>query len=276
MFFKKKSQTPIYKDDPIGFKLSYADSGIEIIKSTLPVNYAEKNFEYVVRNSSDAIESLIGKHALYVRSKKDWDLGRKALKDITPFLDHIENAIRQANAIGFTDTNFIHVKNLTFPFLALFLTEDWERAVRLAEACYLPVMKEEGLEGENNNPHDEIIKMIIALTLDDQKAFAHAQARYAKDKIIDRYFSVYFNYDELMSLIFKRDNAEFNKILARQEALFLQRSTDKKVDHNQVLDGFLENNPRVFDVWSVALAKLARHRGVLVDYSSEVIPLNVS
>ena len=273
MFFKKKPKTPTYQDDPINFLLWRRDSDIEMSKDALPLNYGKKDYEYVVRNSGSAIESLVIKCALYSRAVKDDTLAVDALRNIKPFVAHIEDAIAQANEIGFTETNFVHVKNLVFPLLALLLSDDTECAERLAKASQLPVMQEEGLEGENTNPHDEIAKMLVAVVLDDQKAFLHAQSRYAKDKLGDRFFEIYFNYDRLIDLILKRDNAAFEKALIEQEDLFLQRAKDKKVDHGQTLDGFLENNVRVFDVWATALTYLARQRGMPVVYSSEVIPL---
>lgn len=250
----------------MGFTLWRKDLQVESIQQSLTMNYKEKNFEYVVRNSGSAIESLIIKHVLYLRCKKNAELASEALSGIAPFLEHIENAIAQANMIGFTETNFVHVKNLVYPLLALLLSDSLASAERIAKASQLPVMQEEGLEGENNNPHDEIAKMLIAVILDDREKFLHAQARYAKDKLGSRYFEVYFNYDRLMDLIIKRDDVTFAKALIDQEQLFLQRANDKKVDHSQILDGFLDNNLRVFDVWAASLGHLARLRGMKVSY----------
>lgn len=273
MFFKKKSKNPTYQDNPINFLLWRRDCEIEGVKDALPLNFAEKNFEYVAWNSGNAIESLLIKCALYSRTVKNNTLAIDALRSIKPFITYIEDAIARANEIGFTETNFVHVKNLVFPLLALLLSDDIDCAERLAKVSRLPVMQEEGLKGENTNPHDEIAKMLVAVVLDDKKAFLHAQSRYVKDKLDDRFFEIYFNYDRLIDLIFKRDSAAFGKALGEQEDLFLQRATDIKVDHDQILDGFLENNARVFDVWATALVYLARQRGMQVIYSSEVIPL---
>jgi hypothetical protein len=273
MFFKKKLTIPSFQENPVDFLLWQADKDIESCRTAIPDNYEKNNFEYVVWNSSSALENLLAKHALQLRNKRDVELAQAALSGAKIFLDYIEDAIAKCNTLGLTERNFIHVGNLTNAFLATFLANDWSRAERLANAAHLPVVQEEGTEGESGGVHDEIPKMLAALILDNQNDFRNIQARYTKDKISDRFFDVYFNYDRLMKFILERDSQGFNHALAQQEILFMQRATDKKVDHGQTLDGFLDNNSRVFDVWATALANVAKHRGMQITYFSDVIPI---
>src|SRR5262249_17475571 len=148
----------------------------------LPTNYAKSDFEYVARNSNSAIRDHLERLALLHRGRNDKAAARAEFDATREFLDHIEDAIAKCNAIGLTDTNFIHVTNLTPAFPACSPANAWQRARRLAQAARLPVMQEEGTEGESGGPHDQIAKMLVATILCDRAAFRHQQSRFARDR----------------------------------------------------------------------------------------------
>jgi hypothetical protein len=261
------------QDQRVERLLWVAANSIEITKTVLPTNYAKSDFEYVTRNSNSAIRDHLERLALYHRARNDKAAARAELRATREFLDHIEDAIAKCNAIGLTEENFIHVTNLTYAFLACFLVNDWQRAQRLAQAARLPVMQEEGTEGESGGPHDEIAKMLVATVLSDRAAFRHQQSRFARDRSRAYFFEAHFKYDRLMDLILARDSDAFDAALIAQEQSFLARATDQRVEQTWTLDACVDRNALLFDVWAVALANLARHQGLTVRYSSEIIPI---
>jgi hypothetical protein len=250
-----------------------AANGIEIIKKVLPDNYAKSNFEYVTRNSDSAIEHHLERLALLHRARNDKTAARAELSATCEFLDHIEDAIAKCNAIGLTEGNFIHVMNLTHALLACFLANDWQRAQRLAHAARLPVIQEQGHEGESGGFDDEIVKMLVATVLSDRDTFRHLQSRFARDRNRAYFFKAHFHYDRLMALILARDSKAFDAGLIAQAKSFLARANDRRLEHGHTLDACLEINALVFDVWAVALANLARHHGLTVRHSSDIIPI---
>ena len=259
------------RDQRVERLLWVAAQNIEICKKAIPANYARGSFEYVTWNSESAIRGHPERLALLHRGRNDKAAARAELSATREFLDHIEDAIAKCNAIGLTDTNFIHVTWLRPAFLACFLANDWQRAQRLAHAARLPVMQEEGLEGESGGFDEEIAKMLVATVLSDRAAFRHQQRRFARDRGRAYFFEVHFNYDRLMDLILARSET-FDSALVAQEKSFLARATDPRLEGGWTLDACLDRNALVFDVWAVALANLARHRRLTVRHSSDIIP----
>ena len=260
-------------DERVERLLWAAANSIEIIKKVLPGNYAKGMFDYVARNSDSAIRSHLERLALLHRARNDKAAARAELRATHEFLDHIEDAIAKCNAIGLTDENVIHVMNLTHGFLACFLANDWQRAQRLAQAARLPVMQEEGTEGESGGPYDEIAKMLVATVLSDRDAFRHLQSRFARDRDRAYFIKAHFKYDRLMDLILARDSGAFDAALVVQQQSFLARATDQRAEQTWTLDACVDRNALLFDVWAVALANLARHQGLTVRHSSEIIPI---
>lgn len=271
LFSRKRSAAPA---DVIGDWLHLAERSIAGCKDAIPGNYAQKDFEYVAWNSHTGLGLHLERLALLHRAKQDKAGAKQELPRATVFLDYIEDAVAKCNASGFTERNFVNVGNFTNAFLVCFLANDWQRAHRLATAARLPVVQEEGLEGESGGIHDEIAKMLIAVALDDAAALDHHRTRFQKDRKGDRFWETYFGYDVLMDFIVKRDGRAFDGALIEQEASFKARATDRKAGRTGVLEACLENNALVFDVWAVALGNLARDRGLDVTYSSELIPMS--
>jgi hypothetical protein len=251
--------------------LQNADQEFAAARDAIPGNFARRSFEYVARNVETILRTRLERLALLQRARKDSAAAKAELAVAAPYLAHLEEAIARCN-VGPSVESFIQVANLTHAFLAILLANDWQRAQRLASAARLPVVQEEGCDGESGSVHDEVPKMLVATILDDQAAFARLQVRYERDRDFDLFFEKYFNYDRLMELILRRDAAGFNRALSEQERSFAARATDRKVNHGAPLDGCLKHNSLVFDVWAVALANLARHKGLEVTYASDVIP----
>ena len=74
-----------------------------------------------------------------------------------------------------------------------------------------------------------------------------------------------------MDLILARSET-FDAALVAQEKSFLARATDQRLEDGWTLDACQDRNALVFDIWAVALANLARHQGLTVRHSSEIIP----
>lgn len=280
-WFKKESPPAMLKKDPIGFHLGNWEEVIESCRVAIPKNYANKNYEYVARNSNDALNKILIKHALQLRGKRGMDLAMHELDAAPEFLDYIEDAIAKADAVGYIaekdekrgiKPNFILVSNFLFAFPAMFLTRDWARAERIAKAADLPVIQEEGREGESGGEYDQLTKMMIALVLEDHAAFNHQQQRYTRLKVRNHFFNHYFNYDQMMALILARDSVGLNQYLIAQEQNYLSRKNDKKLEQWDMIYGCMEDNDFIYDVWATSLCNLARHRGLDISYSSEVIP----
>jgi hypothetical protein len=270
IFFKKKLTAP---KDPIERSLWAAEDSIRMLDTLPQEHLSNEKYEYVVRNCGSAIGYIITRIALLQRAKHDTIQARSELTRIIPFLDHIDDAIEKAQVKGLSDSNFVYVSNLDYPFVGTLLAGDWVRAERLARSSFLKVVIDSADHGAC--PDDEIPRMLAAAILDDAKKFSHHRKRYDEGCGLDRFFTVYFRYDRLLVPVFERDADAFNRALVEEEQLFLARAKDKRVNHPQTIDAMLENNDRVFDVWAVAIANLAHHRGMRVTHSSEVIPTDV-
>lgn len=257
-----------------------ADDSIAIALGAIPGNIHKSDFEYVARNSSGVFAQLLVRIALLTRGKREASLIQSEFDRASQAWAYLEDAITKGGAAGLTEKNFIHVANLTDPFLFAFLANDWTRTERFGRLARLPIMQEEGTDGESGGFHDALVKMLVALVLDDKPDFDHQYERFVKDVTKDgsaatrRYYQHYFGYPKLMAAILKRDRDDFLQTLAEQDLKFRERATDKKVDFDSLLDGFLENNTKVFDVWSVAMINFAKYRGLAIEYDNEVIPAN--
>lgn len=279
-FFKKKPQYPSYEQDPVGFLLWRADEDLKITRDALPLNYAKQNYDSIARNSDSALREILTKHALQLRALGNPTQAMVELQVAHEFLDHTENAISKASDKGLIlppdlegvhEMNFIHSQNLTFAFVATFLLKDWSRAERLAQAMLLPIIQEEGTEGESGSVHDVIPKMLATVMRDDIPTFTHLEKRFQKGKKRYLFWEKYFTYSELIALILARDSEGVNHYLLKQEHSYLQRKADKKLE-GWHLYGFQEDNDRMYDVFASALCNVARYRSIDVTYSSAIIP----
>jgi hypothetical protein len=278
-FFKKKPQYPSYQQDPVGFLLWRADEDLRITREVMPQNYAKQKYDLIVGNSDSAIREILTKHALQLRALNNPPEAIIELQMAHEFLDHIECAITKANDKGLIlppdlegvhEMNFIHSQNLTFAFVATFLLKDWQRAESLAQAMLLPIIQEEGTEGESGSLHDVIPKMFAAVVRGDKPAFEHLEKRFQKGKKNYLFWEKYFTYPELMALILARDSEGINHYLPKQEQSYLQRKTDKKLE-GWHLYGCQEDNDRMYDVYASALCNFARYCGLDVTHSSGIL-----
>lgn len=285
-FFRKLEPKISLKTDPIGFFLLNESQDIESCREAIPENYVNGNYDYVAMNSNSAIKSIIIRHALLLRSKKDYPAAEKELEFASEFLDYIVDAIAKADAKGLVippnqegvhESNFIFVSNLLYAFLVTLLSKEWQKAKHLAGLIKLPVIlgadggHEDSVDGDSYD--DLITQMFAATILDDKNEFTELQKRYhhnIKDK--DYFFEKYFNYDQMMESIIDRDESSFNEYLPNQEQNYLSRRHDKKTDAYDAIYGVYHNNERVYDMWATALCNIAIHRGIEVTHTSEIIP----
>lgn len=285
-WFKKKPSSEMLKHDPIEFHMANSRRRIDGKRVAIPRNYAENNYEYVARNSGGALHEILIKHALQLRGNRGVEFAMQELEAAPEFLDYIEDAIVKADANGLIlppdkegkhESNFIYVSNLFYAYPMIFLIQDWTRADRLAKTLKLPVMREsiEHEEDSDGGPYCHLTKMFAALTLNDQSEFKHQQKRYQQVKSESYFWGKYFNYDEMMGLILARDNAALDAYLPQQEQSYLNRKNDKKLKQWDMIFGCVEDNDFVYDIWATSLCNLARHIGMEVNYSSEVIPTHI-
>lgn len=256
------------QEELIDFLIGDAARQIEGVKSAIPGNYAWDGFQQVTLNTDSALRCHLERVALLHRGKKDKAAALAELSATVVLLDYTEDAIAKCNAIGRTAGNWLYVTNLTHAFLAVFLANDWQRALRLARAASLPVLRDEG-----PNAYDDIVRMLVATVLSDRDSFRDWRSRFVRDRGFYRYFRVYFSYDQLMDQIFEGNSDAFDAALAAHEKSFLKRANDKRIDRGPLLHACLDNNALVFDVWAVALANLARHKGLTIGHTSEIIPV---
>lgn len=282
-FFKKKPYEPDPKTQPVERLLWATAKSLTTTRQSITKNYAADNFKYVAWNSNDALRRILTRYALQLRSKQAPELAILELKSAIEFLDHIEDAIAKAETKGLVlppdkegkhESNYIEVYSLFYAFTSIFLMQEWSRAERLAKISKLPVLREsiEHEEDGDGGPYCHLTKMFAAVVLNDQAEFKHQQKRYQQAKSQSYFWGKYFNYDEMMELILAGDSTALNAYLPKIEQSYLDRRKDKKLDTWDFIFGPLEHNDRVFDVWATGLCNLARHRGMDINYSSEIIP----
>jgi hypothetical protein len=156
----------------------------------------------------------------------------------------------------------------------LMMRQGWAHTESLVALTELPVVREEGMEEQSGGVLDTVMRMLVAVLKDDAKSFATAQRRFQAERSIDRYHEVYFEYDRMMAHILARDATGSVAFLMALESQFSQRATDKQLVNQQLLKAGGEDNGLVFDVWAVALALLARHRGIVLEHSTAVVPVS--
>jgi hypothetical protein len=115
--------------------------------------------------------------------------------------------------------------------------------------------------------------MLVATLGRNSAAFTAAQRRFQTERSVDRYYGVYFEYDCMMEAIIAGNARGVADFLAALEVQFARRATDKQLVNQELLKAAGEDNALVFDVWALALALMARHRGVAVTHSSAVVPM---
>ncbi len=272
-FFRKRASTPV--EPRADLLVRAAERDIDICRTAIAVNLERANFEYAARNADSAIRDHLERVAVLARAKHDYAGAREELAAALPFVQTLEDAVNRCNERGFSeaDKSFIHLINVTSALLLLMLRQDWPRVQTLVAMTALPVVQEEGLEDESGGVLDVIMRMLIATIRSDAAAFASAQRRFETERTVDRYYEVYFEYDRMMAAIIAGDAKGVADFLAALEVQFARRATDKQLVNQELLKAAGEDNPLVFDVWAVALALLARHRGIEVTHSSAVAPV---
>lgn len=256
--------------------LYLAGDDIAARRAGIPVNIERGKFNLASWNSDAALRRHLERVALLARAKNDYAQAREELSAAQSFSQTLEDAVNLCNERGFNEAekNFIHLMNFTSALLLLMLRQDWPRLKRLVAMTALPVVKEEGLEEESGGALDVIARMLVATLNDDAAQLATAQRRFQAERMVDRYFEVYFEYDRMMTAIVVGDAKGLADFLAALEVQFARRATDKELLNQELLKAAGEDNALVFDVWAVALALWARHQGIEVTHSSSVIPLH--
>lgn len=104
--------------------------------------------------------------------------------------------------------------------------------------------------------------MLASTILDEREKFEAAKRRFQRDRSVQLVFRTYFPYDEMMQTIIDRNPNGFLKVANEAKILFAARKTDKTLTGGSLLDGFGKDNDVVVDVWSGALARCAKSKGL--------------
>lgn len=265
----RSAATPL---DSVDALLLRAEQNIQRRRTSLPTNFANERFEYAVWNCDRALLSHLEKLALLHRARNDKVGAQAELTAAVAFLAHTEDAITKGHAVGDNLRAFINAGNLAHAVLITLLANDWPRSQRLAHAVQLPCLQQQGRDNPSSNLREEVASMLAAVVIDDRRWFDVLRGGYHTNREFSYFDRTYFNYDELMLQILERDDAGLNTALVNQEESFLARATDAGVDLSSCLQAGPKYNALVFDVWAVALASLARKKGISVTHSSEIIP----
>lgn len=246
---------------------------IESVRAAIPANFARGQFDLAAWNANDAVNRYVERLAVLLRSGAEPETLRAEIEAASAFIDHIENAVRQCDADTAAPRRLFHLMNFLWSIVLLMLAADWSRLARIAALSRLPVVHEEGLGQATGGVDDTIVRMLQAALADDRAAFLAAQARFASARKVDRYYRVYFCYDELMDSVLQRDAAALAAGLARMDKLFHQRAHDARLKQLPPLGAAGQDNAFVVDVWALGLARLAVQRGLTVDIETEVMPM---
>lgn len=269
-----RKATSYLPEDPVERRLFISADRVKISRSAIPVVKAQNNYEFVARNCSSAVKDLLVQIALTHRAKRDAIAVRAAIAQIVEFVDCADDAIYKSNESPVTDTNFIYVANLAWLFRGAMLAGEWGRAAHLAASSRLSVV----IDG-TGGVEPAYSRMLAAVLNEDEESFAASRERYLSDIGNSDFAPVYeaqtyFRHDKLLASILKCDAPAFEKLLVEFEQLFLARASDPKFECEGFLDGGTpEENRQIFDVESTALACLAVHRGMSIQFNSEIIPL---
>jgi hypothetical protein len=257
-------------------KLHNVVDDIEMSREVIPKMRDKGNFEYVARNARDAIQACLAKSCLVLRGQNDRDGARQAMRMVLEFVPAILDAVDAVQKSGRTEENFVHCGNFRHAFVALFIAQQWALAKTLGEAILLDAVTE---EAEQDSANDIEPKMFAALARNDPAGFEREYLRFKRAlDDDDYYYREYFSiYEPLMRAIARQDTGmDFDAGLRAAEARYVKRTKDKIYDDTtEVLDGGRKVEGLTCDVYALALANLARHRGLSVSYSSPLIPTDV-
>ena len=254
-------------------QLRFAMDEIESVRLVNPTNLTRGKFDLAARNAGHAVERYLERIAVLLRIGAEPNRVAAEVTAAAAYLDQVDEAARRCGEREPGPSNFIHLMVFLWPMVLLMVAGHWERLEAMARTARLPFVHEEGHEDESGGVDDIITKMLLTLVLDDADAFARAHARFAKARSVDRYYKKYFEYGRLMDSVLRRDAEFAQRTLQELDALFRARTTDKWLVQLPLLAASGDDNDLVVDIWAVALARFARHRGVCIDFSSDVMPL---
>lgn len=259
--------------DRVGDLMRLAAEDIDSAALAIPGNFAKANFELAAWNANDAVRRHLERASLILRSGADTARAREELHAALAYVSTVEDAVRRCQERGTGPKSFVHVMNLMWSMLLVMLLRDWGRLAELGRLSQLPVVQEEGLEGESGGVDDTIMKMLIGLIEQDAAIFSRARARFFAARSIDRYYEEYFQYDKLMACLLAQDEQCLDRSLEELDTLFRRRATDKKLVQVPLLGAAGADNDLVVDIWALALAQLAKRYGMQPRFSSDVIPV---
>jgi hypothetical protein len=257
-------------------KLRNVVTDIEMSREAIANMRAKANFEYVAWNAHGGIDACLVWSCLVLRGQNDREGARQAIHMALEFVPAILEAVDAVQRSGRTEENFVHCGNFRHAFVALFIAQQWALAKTLGEAILLDAVTE---EADQDSPNDIEPKMFAALARNDPAGFEGEYLRFKRSlDDDDYYYREYFSiYEPLMQAIARPDTGmDFDAGLRAAEARYVKRAKDKIYDDTtEVLDGGKKVEGLTCDVYALALANLARHRGLSVSYSSPLIPTDV-
>jgi hypothetical protein len=218
--------------------------------------------------------------SVYLLHSKDKKAAKEALKNAYLKANKAYSAFNHYDTLGEVGAGPIHRTDFPYGITAAWLNADWALAEQFAKITMRQDLRTSSGEGEHGSIHDLVAYLFAAVALDDKKEFEQQHAWFNIEmKFSDMkgatFFSQYFFiYPAMMEAILNRDSQGFAKLLDQADKLFTQRGKDKKMSDLPSIEGPPGFNPLMIDYRAVALAQLAVHRGMAVDFETPALPIN--
>ncbi len=208
-----------------------------------------------------------------VAAKDDLSKAQWAAKNSIEAFNHYD-------LLGEINTTPIHRTDFPHGITAAWLNADWALAEQFAKITMRQDLRTSSGEGEHGSIHDLVAYLFATVALGDKKAFEqqrewfNIEMEFSDGKGDDFWSKYFFIYPAMMQAILDRDSENFAKLLAQADKLFTQRGKDKTMDDLPSIEGPPGFNPLMIDYRAVALAQLAMHRGMAVDFETPALPIN--
>jgi hypothetical protein len=152
---------------------------------------------------------------------------------------------------------------------------DWELAHTFARLTSHPELKNKRL---NRKIEGGIPYLFANAALDDLPAYEIRQPDLEIELAFRagrfKYWRKYYTYPKLIHAILHRDEVELEALLAQCDKLYYELGKDRAGEDLPPIEGPHDFNPLMIEYRATALAMLALHRGMKVEFNSEVIPVN--
>jgi hypothetical protein len=253
-------------------------------------NRAENKRGLEIDNCLRLSLSCIKMMSIHLRYYHDANAARDALGKALWAARQAADAFEHYDSLNEIGASPVHSTEFPNGIAAAWLSGDWVLAERLGIMALHKDLYTSSGEGRHGSTPDLYARIYAALATDNKALFEECRGLHDDEREMkknwldgeqlvnkntdDSYAKYFYIYPALMQSIFEQDSLNFMKLLAVADKLFAQRAKDKSLSDFPSTDGPPGFNPLMIDYKATALAQLALHRGMAIDFETSALPIN--